>query len=221
MKLDSLQIHSINVDLVPGKNWRELAKSGRKAMHYRVFGRATVAGQPAGVSFSLDALENGEIKDFGSAEVPAVASLLAKNDPNLDTAKLRYGPDGRPLVNTDGTPVYDEQPIVQDDGTEFDPAYGTLFFCTLHGGLRVTLNGVELERALDKSGAPRSTKGTAESPSVPVFDAQIEGVTVERRARAQGHGLLGRVKIGATAGGTAQQAARITAKAVADQSVSM
>lgn len=213
----AIELFNVNVDLQPSRTWKELAKAGRKSMSYKIFGHAKAEdGTLIAVSASVGALNaDGVLVDFGSPEVPAVSGLLAKYDERLDTAKLRYGDDGRPVVNADGTPVYDEAPIVQDDGNEFDLAYGTLYFCTLHSGIKITLVGAELTPALT-NGAQRRAKDAKGEKTVPVYDASIEGVKVEKRAVAAGGTLLGKVKIGATAGGTDAIAARITRRAAPD-----
>ena len=204
----NIELTGVNVDLVPAKNWREMSKQGRKSMSFKIFGHAKdESGNLIAVSTVIGALnEAGEIADFGSAEIPAVASLLAKTDSKLDSAKLKYGADGKPLADADGNPVYDEN-IVQEDGTEFPLAYGTLFFCTLHGGRRFTLIGAELTPSV-QGGVQRMAKDAAGNATIPIFDAVADGIKVERRATAQGSSLLGRVKIGVTAGGEAAAAAR-------------
>lgn len=211
----NIELTTLNVDLVPSKNWREMAKSGRKSMNYKLFGHAKMpgTGELIAVSCVVGALnEAGELADFGTAEVPAVAGLLAKTDPRLDSAKLKYGADGKPVTDENGAPVYDEV-VLQDDGTEFDLTFGTLFFATLNGGRRFTLLGAELTPSLS-NGEQRFAKDAAGQPTIPVYDAVIDGILVERRAVAKGSGLLGRVKIGATDGGDAAAAARRNAAAV-------
>lgn len=213
----SIELFNTNIDLQPAKNWRDLAASGRKSMSYKIFGHAKAEdGSVIAVSASVGAITaEGVIGDLGTAEVPAVSGLLAKNDPRLDTAALKFGPDGQPVRNEDGTPVYDEAPIVCEDGSEFDLAYGTLFFVTLLPGIRLVLDGAELSPSMS-NGAQRFAKDSKGNKTIPVFDAAVDGVRVERRAVVSGPGLLGRVRVGATAGGTAVIAARITRDAAPD-----
>ena len=212
-----IELFNVSVDLQPSRNWRDLAKIGRKSMAYKIFGHAKdEAGQTIAVSCSVGALDAaGDIVDFGSAEVPAVTGLLAKYDPRLDTAALKYDGSGQPEKNEDGTPVYAEAPTVQDDGQEFDLAYGTLYFCVLASGIRVLLLGAELTPAIS-NGIQRMANDAKGQKTVPVYDAQIDGVKVEKRAVASGGKLLGKVKIGATGGSAAAVAARITKLAAPD-----
>lgn len=204
----SIELTGVNCDLVPAKNWRTMALSGRKSMSYKLFGHAKDDnGNLIAVSTVIGALdEAGDLVDFGTAELPAISSLLAKTDSKLDSAKIKYGADGKPLATPEGLPVYDET-VLQEDGTEFPVFFGTLFFCTLHGGRRFTLIGAELTPSV-QGGVQRMAKDAAGNATIPIFDAVADGIKVERRATAQGSSLLGRVKIGVTAGGEAAAAAR-------------
>ena len=154
-----IELFNVNVDLQPSRNWRDIAPQGRKSMSYKIFGHAKAEdGTLIAVSVSIGALNtDGALADFGTAEIPAVSGLLAKYDEKLDTAKLKYGTDGQPVKNEDGTPVYDEAPIVCEDGTEFDLTYGTLFFVTLHSGIKIVLVGTELTPALSNGAYDSST----------------------------------------------------------------
>ena len=211
----TLVLNSINVELQPSRNWRELARRGLKSMSYHVFGHGRGEdGKEIAVAVTIPALDNGTIADLGSEDCPLVNGLLAKTSSNIDSAKLRYKGDGSPVTDAEGRPVYNESPIVTDDGSEFDLRYGTLYFCTVHSGTRVKLHGVELTRSCGKDGQPAFAKDQSGNKVVPIFDASCEEVTVEPRARATGRALFNSgVKIGATAGGVAQAAARATAKA--------
>lgn len=216
-KQEKMELSSVNVDLVPVKNWRTLAKSGRRAMNYKIFAHAkTAEGKLIGVAANMFALDaNGDIADFGSEECPAIAQLLAKSDSNLDTAKIKYMNDGKIVTDAEGRPVYDEV-VMQDDGVEFPLEFGTLFFCPLKGGIKITALGVELVPAIASNGQQRMAKDASGNPTIPVFDMQMEKLSVERRASATGPKLFGKVKIGATDGGAANVAARRTAAAAAE-----
>jgi len=217
----TLVLNSINVELQPSRNWRELARRGLKSMSYHVFGHGRGEdGKEIAVAVTIPALDNGTIADLGSEDCPLVNGLLAKTSSNIDSAKLRYKGDGSPVTDAEGHPVYDEQPIiVQSDGSEFDLRFGTLYFCTVNSAVRVKLHGVELTRSCGKDGQPSFAKDGAGNKVVPVFDASCESVEVEPRARATGRALFDSgVKIGATAGGVAQAAARATAMAAEEAS---
>lgn len=201
IKLDELRLHAPNVDIQPSKGWRELAKRGVRSASYKVFARAFLPnGEQVAVDLRLPALNADRVfADIGTEEVPFVASLLAKQDANIDSAILATDPLGEPVIEN-GAPVYAEPAIVQDDGAEFDLAYGTLWFCTVHGGVRLTLKGVTL------TPTGRSTQG--EKP-LAVYSAEAASHEVTKVAAASGPALLGRVKIG----GTNPQAARANAAA--------
>ena len=212
----TIELFNVSVDLQPSRNWRELAKAGRKSMSYRIFGHAKAEdGTLIAVSTSVGAIHDGDIADFGSEETPAVSGLLAKSDPRLDSAALKFDASGQPVKNEDGSPVYDESPIIQDDGQEFDLAYGTRYFCVLNSGIKLILIGAELTPALT-NGVQRLANDSKGEKTIPVFDAVCDGVKVEKRAVATGAKLLGRIKIGATGGGTAAVAARINRNAAPD-----
>lgn len=202
--VEELRLNAPNIDLQPSKSWRDLAKKGVRSMSYKVFARATLpSGEQIGVDLRIPALnEDHEIADIGTDEVPVIAGLLAKSDKHLDTLKLRYNADGSVAVDKDGAPVYAEAPVLQDDGQQFPSEYGTLYFCTLHGGVRITLAGVTLETT------GRTTQGAKEGETIQVFAADAKDYRVERVAAAKGPSLLGRVKIGATSGGATRQAER-------------
>lgn len=213
----NIELTGVNVDLVPVKNWRAMAKSGRRGMNYKLFGHAKHpdSGDLIAISAVIGALDNdGELADFGSPEIPAVARLLAKTDAKLDSARLKYGADGKPVEDADGNPVYDEV-VLQDDGAEFALQYGTLYFCTLHGGRRFTLTGCEITPSVS-NGSPRFAKDAAGNATIPIYDAVADGIKVERRASACGSRLFGSVKVGVTAGGEAAVAARKNTSAAAE-----
>ena len=105
----SIELFNVNIDLQPAKNWRDLAPSGRKSMSYKIFGHAKAEdGSVIAVSASVGAITaEGVIGDLGTAEVPAVSGLLAKNDPRLDTAALTLAAQLAALLdgNSHGQPL--------------------------------------------------------------------------------------------------------------------
>lgn len=212
-KIQSLELHAVSVDLVPVKNWRAILP--RRGMNYKVFGRAKDEnGKPIAVSVVVNALSNGELRDLGgNPDISVVASLLAKNSDTIDSLRLKYSADGKPVTDGEGRPVYDEAVPIG-----FDPAYGTYFFCVLHPGLRFSLKGAELTPSVNPStGAQRMAKDDTGEPTVPVFDAVVDALCAEPRAAAGGRSLLGSVSVGATAGGRDAQAARAASLAVSHE----
>lgn len=202
--VQEIRLTGVNVDLQPSKDWRDLARLGRRSMQYKIFGRARLEnGEEIGIDARVAALDDSrEIADLGDGSLPVVASLLAKNE-SLNSMKLRYRADGMPETDADGRPVYAEGPVMQDDGKEFPSEYGTHWFCTLHPNLRFTLTGVTLDPA------GREVPRVAGSPEkIPVYKAEIQGYRVEKVAAAAGAKLFGSVKIGVTGGSAEKQHAR-------------
>ena len=203
--VEELRLGGANIDLQPSKDWRALAKAGRRAMHYKIFARAKLEnGQEIGVDLRVGALDaDREIADLGDGSVPVIAGLLAKNDPNIDSLKLRYRADGSAETAEDGSPVYAEGPLMQDDGAEFPNRFGTLFFATLHGGIRLTA----VNAALEPTG--RTAAGSAgDGALIPVYRCECAELRAGKAAAAAGGKLFGSVKIGATGGSKDRQAAR-------------
>lgn len=202
--VEELRLNGANVDLMPPKDWREAAKKGRRSMAYKIFARAKLEnGQEIGVSLRVHALnDKHEIADLGDGSVPVIASLLAKNDPNIDSLKLRYRADGMPETAPDGTAVYAEGPVMQDDGTEFPSRFGTLFFATLHTNVRFTA----VNAVLEPTG--RTANGSKEGTQIPVYNCECAELRAEEAAAAGGAALLGTVKFGVTGGSKDRQADR-------------
>lgn len=190
--VEELRLNGANIDLQPSKDWRALAKTGRRSMHYKIFARAKLEnGQEVGVDLRVGALDaDREIADLGDGSVPVIAGLLAKNDPNIDSLKLRYRADGSPETAEDGSPVYAEGPLMQDDGSEFPNRFGTLYFATLHGGIRLTAANAVLEPT------GRTAAGSGEGTQIPVYRCECAALHAEKAAVAGGGKLFGAVKIG-------------------------
>lgn len=141
----------INVELVPAKAWREIAKKGVKSMSYRISGDAEVDGQMLHVNVHVPAINDGQICGLGSA-IPAngkeakefISSLCPKNG-GLDTAVVQTDANGVSVIGPDGRPVWVDAPIMQDDGQEFDLTFGTHYFAPHNGGLTIKVNDAAIQ----------------------------------------------------------------------------
>ena len=191
---DSVTLTGPTVTLIPSKRWRELARSGVRSMHYRIEGQARTASGPVFIRGTVPATDaDGDLVDLAPG---FTVSHLAKWSPALDTAKLRYDGDGNPAKTGDGGPVYDEQPIVQDDGAEFPMSFGTLFLVTAAPRKCITLRDVRLV----------PTGGHVNNGEIPVYDAEFADIEVTERAAATGPKLS--IRPGVTAGTKTERAAR-------------
>lgn len=205
--LPKLDIHAVSIEAVPIKNWREIAP--RVGMNYKLFGRAKDEnGKPFAVSVLINAVgkdAEGNPCLCDLAEIPVISGLLAKSSPTIDSLALKYGEDGKPEIDGGtGMPVYAEAVPAG-----LNPVFATYWFCTLNSGLRFALKNAELTASVSQSTSEqRMARDDNGNPTIPVYDAVIEELIVERRVAACGRSLLGNVRIGGTAGGEAQQAAR-------------
>ena len=202
--IETAAVRGLTLELVPGRQWRQAAKSGRKSMNYRISG---TIGTPAGdvfINAYVGAIgADGEVHDLVNGS-QFVTGLLAKDDPQIDSLKLEYGDDGKPRCDADGNPVYAEAPVIRDDGSEFPSFFGTLWLVQHAAGKRIVLHGVTL--------SPTGREITVGTRKVPVASAAVTGVGLEDVVTASGAPLSG-VRIGVTAGTQRAQAARKTAAA--------
>ena len=216
IKVDTLALGPASIELMPVKEWRDLAKKGRVSMRYKLFagGVRLPNGETIAVEFTVPAPLNdeGDIPGLGKAGGPEVVKTLqAKTEDKIDSAKLRYGADGAPLEDASGGPVYAEA-VVTDDGKPFDLFFGTYWFVHQNPGIRIELAGGV---TLTPSGRQTTVKdGGGNERKVDVFHADAADYNVTRVAVASGTGLRkSKVGIGTTAGGDAKQAARAAALA--------
>lgn len=202
--IETAAVRGLTIELVPGRQWRQAAKSGRKSMNYRISG---TIGTPAGdvfINAYVGAVgADGEVHDLVDGS-QFVTGLLAKDDPQIDSLKLAYGTDGKPVCGADGLPAYAEDAVIQDDGRAFPSFFGTLWLVQHAAGKRVVLHGVTL--------SPTGREVTAGTRKIPVASAAVAGISLEDAVVAAGAPLKG-VKIGVTAGTQRAQAARKTAAA--------
>lgn len=158
----------INIELIPGSKWRELAVKGVRTMSYAISGKAVIDGLERSVNIKVPALDNGELVGLGSAapwgtgeEVEIINGIFPKNPRprGLDTAVMRTDNENKILV-VDGTPVYEEPAIIveegDDIGQEFNLLYGTNFYCPNKSGLTLKFTDVGLHESErpDESGYP-------------------------------------------------------------------
>jgi hypothetical protein len=195
----------ISAELIPAKNWRELALKGVKSMSYRISGQAEIDGVMRHVNIHIPAVSDGQIAGLGTA-VPAgaktqdavefISALCPKNGP-LDTARV-LEQDGSSVIGEDGRPVYAEAAI-----PGFDLAFGTHYFCPTNGGLTLTVEDAGIR--------PSERRVTVDGIEQDEVYLDIRGlshtVVTARVDRANGAPL---VKFTA-----AKQAARRTAEALA------
>ena len=171
----------INVELVPAKAWRDLAKRGVKSMSYRISGDAEVNGELLHVNVHVPAINDGQICGLGAA-VPAngkeakefISSLCPKNG-GLDTAVVATDANGVSIVEA-GRPVWVDAPIVQDDGQEFDLTYGTHFFCPHNGGLTLCIHDAAIQPS-DRAAQDGSAYYDVRGLSHEVVAAQVARAT--------------------------------------------
>jgi hypothetical protein len=171
----------INVELVPAKAWRELAKKGVKSMSYRISGDAEVNGEILHVNVHVPAINDGRICGLGSA-IPAngkeakefISSLCPKNG-GLDTAVVATDANGVSVIE-DGRPVWVDAPIVQDDGAEFDLAFGTHYFAPHNGGLTIKVNDAAIQPS-DRAAADGTAYYDVRGLSHEVVAAQVARAT--------------------------------------------
>ena len=172
----------INVELVPAKAWRELAKRNVKSMSYRISGDAEVNGELLHVNVHIPAINDGQICGLGAA-IPAngkeakefISSLCPKNG-GLDTAIVATGPDGVSSIGEDGRPVWAEAPVLTDDGTEFDLAFGTHYFCPHNGGLTLCIRDAAIQPS-DRAAQDGSAYYDVRGLSHEVVAAQVARAT--------------------------------------------
>lgn len=216
-EIESISLRNSTVEVIPAKGWRELAPQGRKSMSYHISGMTTapeVGDVFINARFPVAFDDDGNPLDLCGG-VDFAADWRAKSSTALDSARLRYGPDNKPVIDPGGEIIYDEAPILQSDGAEFDLFYGTMFLVVQVPHRRIVLGGVKLTPT-ERTVTTKANDGSEKE--VPVFTAEFETLTVEKIAVSNGAALNRRSFKKVTAGTAREQAARADAKASAADS---
>lgn len=148
---ESITLHDVSLELVPGKNWQERAKEGRASMFFSASGDAVVAGQTLHVTVNLPAVDaDGDLTLLG-IEKPnkdGIVYRVKASDAQSGFAKIKCKVEGGKLVpelDADGQPVFlPGQEIATPDGTPFDLRYGVKSLVNTDGSKTLRLTGVSL-----------------------------------------------------------------------------
>jgi hypothetical protein len=146
----------LDIQLLPVRDWRELAARGTRKMTYRISAEAEIEGRLYTVNAFIPAIRDGEIAGLGSATphgaqepVEIVSALGPKNIAGIESLRVAVDADGASVIGPDGLPVYEDG---QDIPEGYAP-FGTAYFCPAHSGLTLRMHECSV-RPTD-----RATKG--------------------------------------------------------------
>ena len=129
----------------PKNNWREQAKLGRKSMFYSI--RGTVLAGDVALQVTLNDIscrfnEDGSFKGLGLEP----EGVDEQGNPVAQSQVSAFQADHCAKFHVkDDEIVFDEEQIVQPDGTAFDFAYGVKHFVYRQSGKTLKLNNLRLE----------------------------------------------------------------------------